>query len=150
MIIQKVSILFIAFIFSLLQPAGVESKLQENPYSHLYNSPDSLLMYVSRDGWNPERLSLIKYYLTDSYAPADNDLRLLKDLKNDFRKALLQSVLLKKQNKFTEMYDTLDSYLNVVPHYLPYYDELVFASSASSRLQLLESKIEASGGFSCA
>ncbi len=147
MIIQKVTILFIAFIFSLLQPAGVESRLQQIPYTHFYNSPDSLLLQVRKDGWNPERLALMKYYLTDSYATADNDLKLIKDLKNDFRKALLQALLLKKQNKYTEMYDTLDSYLNATPHYLPYYEELVFAANASSRLQLFESKIEASEKF---
>jgi len=102
---------------------------------------------VRQNGWDPQRLSLLKYYLEDSNAPVENDLRLLKDLKNDFRKALLQAVLLKKQNKFTEIYDTLDSHLNAAPHYLPYYNELVFAANASSRLELLESKINAADGF---
>ncbi len=147
MIIQKVSILLIAFIISFLQPSGVESKPPKNSHTHSYNSPDSLLKYVSREGWNPERLSLMKYYFTDSYAPAENDLKLLIHLKNNFHKAFLQAVLFKKQNKFTEMYDTLDSHLNEVPHYLPYYNELVFAANASSRLELLESRIEASDKF---
>ncbi len=147
MIIQKVSILLIAFIFSLLQPAGVEPKSVQSNSTSAFFSPDSILLQVRQYGWNPQRLSLFKYYLEDSDAPVDNDLRLLKDLKNDFQKALLQAVLLKKQNKFTEMYDTLNSYLDAFPHYLPYYNEVVFAANASSRLQLLESKIEAVEGY---
>ena len=74
-------------------------------------------------------------------------MKLIKDLKNNYQKALLNAVILKKQNKFTEMYDTLNSHLNEVPHYLPYYNELVFAANASSRLELLESRIEASDKF---
>ncbi len=147
MILQKVSILFIAFIFTLLQPAGVDSGLHNNLYTYSSNSPDSLLSEVNRDGWNPQRLSLMKYYLTDSPAPVEKDLNVLKDLKNDYHKALLQAVLLKKQIKFKEMYDTLNTYLNVMPHYFPYYDELVTAASASGRLQLLQSKVESSNEF---
>lgn len=146
MIIQKASILLIAFLVTLLRPSGVESRLLHANSGSAVNSPDSLILLVKKDGWNPQRLSLMKYYLTDSFAPSEDDQELLKDLKNDFRKALLQAVLLKKQNKFNEMYDTLDSYLNVYPHYLPYYDELIFAAGASSRIQLLESKVESSDG----
>ena len=147
MILQKVSILFIAFIISLLQPAGVDSGLRKNLSTYPSSSPDSLLLQVSKAGWNPQRLSLMKYYLTDSYASAEYDLSLLKDLKNDFRKALLQAILLKKQNKYGEIYDTLNSYLNVIPHYLPYYDEFITAANASGRLQLLQSKVESSNEF---
>ncbi len=147
MIIQKVTILLIAFIFTLLQPSGVESKLIQNKPAEIINSPDSLILLVKKEGWTPQRLSLMKYYLADSYAPAENDQALLKDLKNDFRKSLLQAVLLKKQNKYNEMYDTLDFYLHSAPHYLPYYNELVFAAGASSRMQLLESRIEVSDGI---
>ncbi len=144
MIIQKVTILFIAFIFSLLRPAGVEPGYTQTNPDPAISSPDSLIEQVNKEGWTPQYLSLLKYYLADSFSPAAKDMELLKDLKNDFRKGLLKAVLLKKQNKFTEMFETLDYYLNTAPHYLPYYNELVFAAGASSRLQLLESKAETS------
>ncbi len=147
MIIQKVSILLLAIIVSFLQPAETDSKISQSSSLSSFSSPDSLLNQIKTNGWNPRLLSSFKYYLINSEAPAKNDFDLIKNLKDDYRKALLISILLKKQNKFTAMYDTLNAYLNVVPHYLSYYDELVFAANASSRLPLLEAKIEASKEF---
>lgn len=147
MIIQKVSILLFALIVSFLQPAETDPKIPNSSSFSDFNSPDSLLGQIRTNGWNPRLLSSFKYYLINSEAAAEKDFSLIKDLKNDYRKALLNSILLKKQNKFNAMYDTLNTYLNIVPHYLPYYDELVFAANASSRLPLLEAKIEASTGF---
>ncbi|HEY6906343.1 MAG TPA: tetratricopeptide repeat protein, partial [Ignavibacteriaceae bacterium] len=147
MIIQKISILLLAFIVSFLQPAENDSNYSSNsPQDHI-SSPDSLLNEIKAKGWTNSILNSIKDYLINSEAPAGTKFSLLNDFKADYHKALLYSVLLKKQNKFTAMYDTLAAHLNSIPDYLPYYDELVFAANASSRLSILESQIESSGEF---
>ena len=147
MIIQKVTILLFALIVSFLQPAEIDSRHSGPGSSTLFNFPDSLLNQINNNGWNPHLISSFKTYLVNSESSPGKEFDLIKSLKDDYRKALLNAVILKKQNKFIEMYDTLNSHLNDVPHFLQYYDELVYAANALDRLPLLESKIEASKDF---
>ncbi len=147
MVIQKVTILLFALIVSFLQPAEIDSKYSGAVSLTDFNYPDSLLSQVNNNGWNHHLISSFKTYLVNSESPPEKEFNLIRNLKNDYQKALLNALILKKQNKFTEMYDTLNSHLNVVPRFLQYYNELVFAASASDMLTILESKIEVTKGF---
>ena len=144
MIIQKVSILLIAFTVSFLQPSVVNSNDPAPSSQKEFINPDSIVTQVNRNGWTVQSLSGLRDYFINSEADVETDLKIINKLRQGYRRALLRSILLKKQNKFTAMFDTLSSYLKSAPHFLPYYDELVFASKASGRLPLLESRVETS------
>lgn len=147
MIIQKITILLLALIISLLKPGEINSKISNSPFSNNITTPDSLKTELIKIGWNDYLLSSFQNYLVNSDLPAAKDFDNIKGLPGGYKKAFLQSILLKKKNKFSVMYDTLSSYLNLVPHYLPYYDELVYAAKATSQLSLLDTKIEGVKGF---
>jgi CHAT domain-containing protein len=147
MIIQKVTILLFALIISFLKPEESGSEIVSDLVAKSIHAPDSLRTEIVKNGWNSRLLSSFHYYLVNSNLPAEKDLNNLTDLPDGYRKAFLKSILLKKENKFIQMYDTLNSYLNDIPHYLPFYDELVYAANATNRLSVLNAKIEAMEKF---
>ncbi len=148
MIIQKVTILLLALIFSLLKPAEISSKISNDEVSKDITTLDSLKSAIKENDWNPYLLSSLQNYLVNSDLPAQKDSNNISDIRQgSFQKAFLKSILFKKENKFVAMYDSLDLYINKVPHYLPYYNELVFAANATYQLSVLEAKIEAIENF---
>jgi CHAT domain-containing protein len=147
MIIQKVTILFIALFISFLKPAEVDSSSSRTFNTSYSNSPDSLKSEIRKNGWTPQVLSSFQYYLINSNLSPEKDLENLKDINNNYKKTFLVSLLLKKQNNFIAMYDSLYSCLNTIPHYIPYYNELVFAANSTGQLLPLETKIEAINNF---
>lgn len=140
MIVQKVIILFIAIIFSFLRPVLNNPNLK-NSFQKNTNIQDSLKTEIVNQDWSFKLLASMQYHLINSEIPAEKELNNLKDFPGDYRNALLKSILYKKENKFLLMYDTLSSYLSHIPHYLPWYDELIYSANATNRLSLLEARI---------
>jgi CHAT domain-containing protein len=82
---------------------------------------------------------------------AVNDLDSLKTqvklIPPSFQKTFLYSLILKRELKFTEMFDSLFSLLGNSPDNFRYYDELSFASIATNRQLLLQTYFEKNKSF---
>lgn len=143
----KVTILLFALLISLLKPQGLNSKASGNSIPKTTNSSDSIKTEIIKNGWSDHFLSSFQYYLVNSDAPAEKDQEEVSNIPDGYRKAFLRSILLMKENKFKEMYDTLESHLNEAPRYLPYYDELVYSANATNRLSVPGSKTETLPNF---
>ncbi|HSD63889.1 MAG TPA: CHAT domain-containing protein [Ignavibacteriaceae bacterium] len=146
MIVQKVIILIIVLVISLFKPGEINSDPKDSSFKNI-NTPDSIKSEIVNQGWTREILQSFHHYLVNSQIPAEKEFTALKDIPEGYRKAFLKSILYKKENKFSVMYDSLSYYLNDVPHYLPWYDELVYAANATNRLTVLESRVGALNEF---
>jgi CHAT domain-containing protein/Tfp pilus assembly protein PilF len=71
----------------------------------------------------------------------------VKKLPPSFEKTFLYSLVLKRELKFNEMFDSLYSVLNNAPDDLRYYDELSFASAAANRQSLIPTYFEKNKSF---
>jgi CHAT domain-containing protein/lipopolysaccharide biosynthesis regulator YciM len=140
MFIQKISILLVVLVLSFLHSAGTD---QQSPPGTV-NVPgltdiDSVKAIVMSSGWNNSLLITYHFYIIN----LEGDLSgtaLIKDLPDGYEKSFLYSLLLKKQQKYSEMFDTLFNSISYNPTYLPFCEELVFSAAAANRIDLLESK----------
>jgi len=71
----------------------------------------------------------------------------VKKLPPSFEKTFLYSSILKRELKFTEMFDSLFSVLGDSPDNFRYYDELSFASNATNRQSLIQTYFEKNKSF---
>jgi CHAT domain-containing protein/lipopolysaccharide biosynthesis regulator YciM len=150
MFVQKITILLAALLLSFFQTSEKDkqqsqSSLENNPFSFAL---DSLNVLVKTSGWNTNRLANFHFNIINSVTDSETNLQIIKNLPGDYEKSFLYSLVLKKQQKFNEMYDTLYGSITYNPSYSPFYEELVFAASASNRIALLESRINAENNIS--
>lgn len=125
---------------TLLQNAAATSPEKQN-----FNfSIDSVQQEIIASGWNDALLDNYSFYLLNSEVNFPEETDRINTLPHGFQKTYLAALLLKKQGRFSEMFDSLITLLPALPPYLKLYDELVFSSNAGEKLTLLEDKISKS------
>src|ERR1035437_5668330 len=127
---QKISILILLFVISLFHPAK-ENKNYEIKNNSTVNYLDSLRANVKKNGWNNSDLSSYRFHLLNSTVDFNKEKEEVKRLPPSIEKTFLYSLVLKRELKFKEMFDSLFSILDHSPDYLYYYDELSFAMVSS-------------------
>ena len=135
---QKISILILLFVIPLFHPVKENRNYEINNNSEA-NYLDSLRAQVKKNGWNNSDLSTYRFHLLNSTVDFNKEKEEVKKLPPSFEKTFLYSLVLKRELKFNEMFDSLFSVLDHSPVYLFYYDELSFASAAVNRKSFVES-----------
>jgi CHAT domain-containing protein/Flp pilus assembly protein TadD len=102
---------------------------------------DSLSYEILSAGWNDNLLAGYAFYLTNTLYDSDKQLTMLNNLPGAFEKIYLESLIYKRLGEFHEMFNALSAALKYHPHFLPFYDELVFAAYADSSVSLLQAEI---------
>src|SRR4030066_60005 len=139
--IQKISILLLVLLLPLFKQNTNESnqnQISQKTLTYTFNI-NSQNTEIKNSGWNENLLSKYHFYVINS----QNDL--IKDLDKlpyGYQIAFLNSLLLKKQQKYEVMFDTLYKSLSGKIKYLPYYEELVFSASAVNKINLIEDVIK--------
>ena len=147
MSLKKIPILLPLILFSFFKPTGTEFIITGNSNSNR-NYPlniDSLNTSIKKGGWNSHHLEDYYFYLVNSKSDLKDELKKLSELPGDSEKSFLMSIILKREQKYEEMFNTLFSFFSKQQYYLPYYDELVFAASATEKVLLLVDSIKLSG-----
>jgi CHAT domain-containing protein/tetratricopeptide (TPR) repeat protein len=98
-------------------------------------------MDIGRNGWNNNSLQYYHRYLVNSALDNAKELKILDNLPGKFEKTFLNSIILKREQKYKEMFDVLIVCLNYKPLYFPFYDELNFSARATNQEALLRNKI---------
>ena len=143
---QKISLLILLFVITLFHPVKENKNFEINNNSAV-NDLDSLMAHVKKNGWNNSDLSSYRFHLLNSIVDFNIEKEEVKKLPVSFEKTFLYSLVLKRELKYQEMFDSLFSVLDNSPDYLYYYDELSFASSAANRKPLVESYFEKNKSF---
>src|SRR3972149_7413841 len=147
MSLKKIPILLPLILFSFFKPTGTEFIITGNSNSNR-NYPlniDSLNTSIKKGGWNSHHLEDYYFYLVNSESDLKDDLKKLSELPGDSEKSFLMSIILKREQKYEEMFNKLFSVYSRQQNFLPYYDELVFAASTTEKLLLLGDSITLSG-----
>ena len=135
----KISILFLVVLLFLFNPGKTDSDQNGfSPYQIKYTfNLDSLNGEIKNSGWNKNLLSKYHFYIISSENISDKN---LQELPKGYQTSFLNALLLKKNQEYKTMYDTLfKSFSNAVT-YLPYFEELVFAASAVNKISSIEEK----------
>lgn len=138
MFLKKIPILFLVLTLSFFKPAGTEHTNTSNPTINI----DSLNTSVKKRGWNASVLTRYHFNLINSELDLKKEWENISELPGKFEKSFLLSLILKRQQKYNEMFDTLFSVYPGKKDYLPYFDELVFSATAIGKLSLLEYSIK--------
>ncbi len=142
--IQKSIILLFIIFISISKPSNF-SITYNHPFSKRNNSSfnfDSLKTSIQKFGWNETSLNFYRNYLVNSHRDLKLEKNLIQSLPDGYEKALLYSIILKKEHNFREMFDSLDTYLVIKPAFLPFYDDLIFAAQATRQIPVVEGKLE--------
>src|ERR1017187_3306241 len=142
---QKLSVLILLIVFALF-PAKEIKNYEIKNYS-VNDYLDSLRTLAEKNGWNNSELVSYQFHLLNSPVNSNKEKEEIKKLPTSFGKTFLYSIVLKRELKFQEMFDSLFSVLHSAPEYLNYYDELSFAALAINRLSLVESYFEKNNSF---
>ncbi len=135
----KISILFLVLLLSLFKPNNTESnqnQISGNPLNYTFKI-DSLNDEIKKSGWNENLLSKYHFFIINSENIFSKD---LNNLPYGYQIPFLNSLLLKKQQKYEAMFDTLYKSFSGKIKYLPYYEEFVFSASAVNKINLIEEK----------
>src|ERR1035437_5253706 len=143
---QKISILILLFVIILFHPLK-ENKNFDISNNSVVNDLDSLKAHVKKNGWNNSDLTSYRFHLLNSTFDFNIEKEEIKKLPASFEKTFLYSLILKKELKFKEMFDSLFSVLDNSPDYLCYYDELSFASVAVNRQSLIQTYFQKNKSF---
>jgi CHAT domain-containing protein/tetratricopeptide (TPR) repeat protein len=93
---------------------------------------------VKLNGLNYERLNKLNFYLSNFEIDLSSEEKYIGSLPKTFEREFLKSILLKREQKFEEMFSLLNSFVNFNPKFYEYYEELVFAAQASNKISLLK------------
>ena len=102
---------------------------------------DSLRSIIKSNSWNKNLMEQYSNYLFNSRYDLRRELNSLKEFPESFQTHYLSSIVLKREGRYSEMFSELISVLKLNPDFIPYYDNLVFAASASDNISVLESEI---------
>ena len=151
MITQKLIIVF-ALLLSVFQPVQEFSHNTGNSGKNLPSHSihiDSIKQKVHSAGWSHQSLREYEYYLLNlPLEKINGEKDFIYSLKNGFERSLLFSIIERKSGNYTNMFDSLFTYLDSSITYLPYYDHLVYSAQATNGLRLLDAKIENSAAAS--
>ncbi|MDR3667093.1 MAG: CHAT domain-containing protein [Ignavibacteriaceae bacterium] len=137
---QKISLIIILFVFALFPAKQIKN--YENNNNFAADPLDSLRIQVVKNGWNNSELASYQFHILNSQISIKKEDEDIEKLPVSFERTFLYSLVLKRELKFQEMFDSLFSVLHSSPEYLEYYDELSFAASATNRSSLIESYFE--------
>jgi len=144
MIAQKFIVIVLSSILALLQPIVsqkyVKDKLPEQTFVN--KNIDSVFASVKSSGWSIDRLYFYHQYIINSLTPPEDELKIINSLPESSSSSFLRTIVMKKMKLFPAMFDTLFNRLKQQPKYSPYYEELVFAASATSQIARLEIAIK--------
>lgn len=134
-------ILAVVYLFSFIASnqssnTSPQQKTQNNTKAIV--SLDTLRTSISLNGWN---ISLLEYYhhsLLNFPIDLKAESEKIKNLPGRFEKLFLHSIVLKRQGKFSEMFDSLLAAFDLHPSFYSYFDELAFAALATGRVSFLE------------
>ena len=139
MLIQKISILIFGLLLSLFKPNDIETNQNQdskNTYQY-YLSIDSLNNEIKNSGWTKELLNSYHFLIINS----EKDFKkYLIGLPAGYEVSFLNALLLKKEQKYEEMFDTLFKSFTKIT-FLPYYEELVFSAAAVNKINLIEESL---------
>ena len=135
---QKIIALTILFVVSVIHPVK-DNKNYEINNNSITNKLDSLSTIVNKDGWDNSLLSTFRFHLLNSTDDFNKERDAVSKLPVSFEKTFLYSLVLKREKKYNEMFDSLFSILDHSPDYLYYYEELSLASFAANRQSLVAS-----------
>ncbi|HSP87171.1 MAG TPA: tetratricopeptide repeat protein, partial [Ignavibacteriaceae bacterium] len=139
MLIQKISILLLFLLLPLFKPNPETNQNQIPQNSLKYNfNIESLNDEIQKSGWNENLLTKYHFFIINSENISNKD---FNNLPNGFETSFLNSLVLKKQQQYDLMFDTLYKSFSTKIEYLPYYEELVLSASATNKINLLEEKI---------
>jgi len=145
MLLQKISILFLVLLLPLFKPGNTETSqntITGTQVIYTFNC-ESLKKEIKNNGWNRDRLKRLHFCITNSESKKEN----LKELPSGFENSFINSLMLKKEQKYKEMFDTLFVAFSGKEDYLPFYEELVFAASATNQINLVEKKVTTENNF---
>jgi tetratricopeptide (TPR) repeat protein len=71
----------------------------------------------------------------------DHELKFLDKLPSGIYTKFIHSLLLKKQTRFRDMFDTLSALLENKPRFYSFYNELAFSAAALNQLSSLEAQV---------
>jgi CHAT domain-containing protein/Flp pilus assembly protein TadD len=140
MYLLKISILLLALLFTFTKPIELESsEVPGLPQSYILNI-DSLNAKIKSSGWNTNLLNSYHLFLINSEKSlSENSIR---NLPGGYETSFLKALLLKKEQKYNEMFDTLYNAFTGKEEYLPFFEEMVFSAYAVNRSALIEERIE--------
>jgi CHAT domain-containing protein/tetratricopeptide (TPR) repeat protein len=144
---QKILVLILLFLFSLIHPVNENKNYLINNTS-VSDYLDSIRSQVTKNGWNDSELSSYQFHFLNSTVNINKEKEEIKKLIPSFEKTFLYSLVLKRELKFQPMFDSLFSVLPSSPHYLGYYDELNFAAAAADKQSDIISYLEKDKSFS--
>ena len=130
MLLKKIPILLIVLFFSFFKPIETKQTINSDPNQ-------ALKINIDLTG----NLTILHFYLINSKSDLKEDQQKISELKDKFKRSFLQSLILKRQQKYDEMFNALFSVYSEQQNYLPYFDELVFSATAVSKLSLLEDSV---------
>ncbi|MHB8579860.1 MAG: CHAT domain-containing protein [Ignavibacteriaceae bacterium] len=107
-------------------------------------SIDSIRNKIKTHGWENTLLDSYKNYLLNVKIVDNNEIRFLNQIPGSFQKNYLKALILKRHNKYEEMFKILYPDIKLNPNYLPFYNELVFAAVACGKDSLLLSYVSSS------
>lgn len=134
-------ILVVVYLFSFIAAnqssnTSLQQKTQNNAKAIV--SLDTLRTSISLNGWNISLLERYHHSLLNLPIDLEAESDKIKNLPGSFEKIFLYSIVLKRQGKFSEMFDTLLAAFDFHPSFYPYFDELAFAALATGRVSFLE------------
>ncbi len=138
-------ILTIIFLFLIISPKNNFAFQRLNsPTNSVAAKADSLINSINKQ--DDPKSAVINYsrYILNNKISAENELNKINSIKNSVYKNYLSALVLKKEERFKEMYSTLISVINGNNGYLPVYDELVFSARASNNLNKLFEQVKKS------
>jgi len=108
---------------------------------------DSLKTAIKLKGWNNTLLESFRNYLLFTEYDINNVLNEIAGLPANFQSDYLRSLILKRQKRYKEMYSLLFKVLKNNPDFIPFYDDLLFAASATKNVSGLLSELKNTGSY---
>src|SRR5690554_802007 len=142
MLLQKIKILIIIFLLPLFNLNEKETlRNSVNSFNNYKIKIDSLNTLIKNSGWNNNLKDAYHFFLINSGKSIEEK---LKDLPEDYQLSFLKALLLKKEENYNDMFEILYNSFSEKINYLPYFEELLFAASASDKINLVEERINKS------
>ncbi|MFO7447537.1 MAG: tetratricopeptide repeat protein, partial [Ignavibacteriaceae bacterium] len=144
--VSSTTVLRIVFFLSVYSIIGISSlKIEDKKQTLIQTSftfdIDSLISEIKLNGWNEISFDKYSFYLLNTQTDLIYEIDRVNSLPGSFERSCLQALILKKELRFNEMFDSLYVLLPQKSGYFNFYENLVFAANATGRLSLLESEI---------
>ncbi|HSR18505.1 MAG TPA: hypothetical protein VLM39_10495, partial [Ignavibacteriaceae bacterium] len=130
--------LFIPLLFFLNSFAqNREISTENSPSSKI----DSVRKTIRSSGWTSSLCFEYQKYLINSKINFEYELKFLDKLPSGIYTKFIHALLLKKQTRFRDMFDTLSALLENKPRFYSFYNELAFSAAALNQLSSLEAQV---------